>query len=232
MRYLTVKDLTFYYDKEPVLEGVSYHIDAGEFVTLTGENGAAKSTLLKASLGLLKPSQGSVERAELNREGQVLRIAYLPQTVSSFNSGFPSTVEEFVASGRYPRKSWWKGLTEHDKEHVQVSLEAVGLWEQRKSFIGALSGGQKQRVALARMFASDPDFFVLDEPTTGMDAVSKEDFYELMHHSAHKHGKAVLMVTHDPEEVAEYADRNIHLLRKQDSPWRCFQLHQGEEEGT
>ncbi|MHB9782797.1 metal ABC transporter ATP-binding protein [Streptococcus sp. 10F2] len=232
MRYLTVKDLTFYYDKEPVLEGVSYHIDAGEFVTLTGENGAAKSTLLKASLGLLKPSQGSVERAELNREGQALRIAYLPQTVSSFNSGFPSTVEEFVASGRYPRKSWWKGLTEHDKEHVQVSLEAVGLWEQRKSFIGALSGGQKQRVALARMFASDPDFFVLDEPTTGMDAVSKEDFYELMNHSAHKHGKAVLMVTHDPEEVAEYADRNIHLLRKQDSPWRCFQLHQGEEEGA
>lgn len=232
MRYLTVKDLTFYYDKEPVLEGVSYHIDAGEFVTLTGENGAAKSTLLKASLGLLKPSQGRVERAVLNREGQALRIAYLPQTVASFNSGFPSTVEEFVASGRYPRKSWWKRLTEHDQEHVQVSLEAVGLWDQRKSFIGALSGGQKQRVALGRMFASDPDFFVLDEPTTGMDAVSKEDFYELMHHSAHKHGKAVLMVTHDPEEVAQYADRNIHLLRKQDSPWRCFQLHQGEEEGA
>lgn len=232
MRYLTVKDLTFYYDKEPVLEGVSYHIDAGEFVTLTGENGAAKSTLLKASLGLLKVSQGSVERASVNRDGQPLRIAYLPQTVASFNSGFPSTVEEFVASGRYPRKSWWKRLTEHDQEHVQVSLEAVGLWEQRKSFIGALSGGQKQRLALARMFASDPDFFILDEPTTGMDAVSKDDFYELMHHSAHKHGKAVLMVTHDPEEVADYADRNIHLLRKQDSPWRCFQLHQGEEAGV
>ena len=126
MRYLTVKDLTFYYDKEPVLEGVSYHIDAGEFVTLTGENGAAKSTLLKASLGLLKASQGSVERASVNRDGQPLRIAYLPQTVASFNSGFPSTVEEFVASGRYPRKSWWKRLTEHDQEHVQVSLEAVG----------------------------------------------------------------------------------------------------------
>ncbi|NYS33475.1 metal ABC transporter ATP-binding protein [Streptococcus danieliae] len=232
MRYLTVKDLTFYYDKEPVLEGVSYHIDAGEFVTLTGENGAAKSTLLKASLGLLKASQGSVERASVNRDGQPLRIAYLPQTVASFNSGFPSTVEEFVASGRYPRKSWWKRLTEHDQEHVQVSLEAVGLWEQRKNFIGALSGGQKQRLALARMFASDPDFFILDEPTTGMDAVSKDDFYELMHHSAHKHGKAVLMVTHDPEEVADYADRNIHLLRKQDSPWRCFQLHQGEEAGV
>ncbi|NYS49043.1 metal ABC transporter ATP-binding protein [Streptococcus danieliae] len=232
MRYLTVKDLTFYYDKEPVLEGVSYHIDAGEFVTLTGENGAAKSTLLKASLGLLRASQGSVERASVNRDGQPLRIAYLPQTVASFNSGFPSTVEEFVASGRYPRKSWWKRLTEHDQEHIQVSLEAVGLWEQRKNFIGALSGGQKQRLALARMFASDPDFFILDEPTTGMDAVSKDDFYELMHHSAHKHGKAVLMVTHDPEEVADYADRNIHLLRKQDSPWRCFQLHQGEEAGA
>lgn len=61
--------------------------------------------------------------------------------------------------------------------------------------------------------ALDPDIFVLDEPTTGMDAGTANTFYELMHHSAHNHGKSVLMITHDPEEVKEYTDRNIHLVR-------------------
>ena len=104
--------------------------------------------------------------------------------------------------------------------------------EHRDKPLGALSGGQKQRAVIARMFASDPDIFVLDEPTTGMDAGSKDEFYELMHHSAHHHGKAVLMITHDPEEVSHFADRNIHLVRKQNSPWRCFNVHEkdgGEE---
>ena len=75
------------------------------------------------------------------------------------------------------------------------------MWENRHKRIGSLSGGQKQRAVIARMFASDPDIFVLDEPTTGMDAGTTATFYELMHHSAHKHGKSVLMITHDPEEV-------------------------------
>ncbi|MFK5291797.1 zinc ABC transporter ATP-binding protein, partial [Lactococcus lactis] len=75
------------------------------------------------------------------------------------------------------------------------------------------------------MFASDPDLFILDEPTTGMDDVSSSDFYELMHHAAHKHGKSVLMVTHDPEEVKDYADRNIHLLKDKNGKFACFDLH-------
>ncbi len=70
MRYIEISDLTFYYDDEPVLEDVSYHVDAGEFVILTGENGAAKSTLVKASLGLLKPSKGMIKIVEKNQEGK------------------------------------------------------------------------------------------------------------------------------------------------------------------
>jgi zinc transport system ATP-binding protein len=95
-----------------------------------------------------------------------------------------------------------------------------------------LSGGQKQRVVIARIFASDPDIFILDEPTTGMDAGTTETFYELMHHSAHKHGKSVLMITHDPDEVKHYADRNIHLVRNQKMPWRCFNVHGTDVKGA
>lgn len=152
----------------------------------------------------------------------------MPQQVASFNAGFPSTVYEFVKSGRYPRSGWFTRLSKHDEEHVRTSLESVGMWDSRHKRIGSLSGGQKQRVVIARMFASDPDIFVLDEPTTGMDSGTTDTFYELMHHSAHRHGKAVLMITHDPEEVKAYADRNIHLIRNQRFPWRCFNIHDAE----
>lgn len=225
MRYIDVKDLSFYYDDEPVLENISYYVDDKEFVTLTGENGAAKSTLLKATLGILHPQKGIVEISKLNNKGKKLRISYLPQQVASFNAGFPSTVYEFVSSGRFPRNGWFKKLTTHDYEHVEKSLKSVGMWGFKDKKIGELSGGQKQRIVIARMFASDPDLFILDEPTTGMDDVSRRDFYELMHHSVHHHGKSVLMITHDAEDVKEFADRNIYLVRNQDSPWRCFSVH-------
>ena len=195
MRYITVEGLSFQYDAEPVLDNIHYHLDSGEFVTLTGENGAAKSTLIKATLGILKPKKGTVTISDTNKDGKKLRMAYLPQQIASFNAGFPSTVYEFVKSGRYPHQGWFRRLNKHDLEHVQRALESVGMWENRHKQIGHLSGGQKQRAVI------------------------------------HKHGKSVLMITHDPEEVKEYTDRNIHLVRNQKLPWRCFNVHEKDGEG-
>ncbi|MFX3743861.1 ATP-binding cassette domain-containing protein, partial [Streptococcus suis] len=78
---------------------------------------------------------------------------------------------------------WFRRLTAHDEDHVLISLESVGMWEHLDKRLGALSGGQKQRAFIARMFASDPDILILDEPTPGMDAGTKDAFYQLMHHS-------------------------------------------------
>lgn len=229
MQYIKVNDLAFHYDDEPVLENISFEVDSGDFVMLTGENGAAKSTLLRNILGLLKPTKGSVDLSKKNRWDEKLVVGYVPQTVSSFNAGFPSTVLELVQSGRYPRGKWFKKLDKEDKEHVRRSLESVGMWDMRHKKIGELSGGQKQRISIARVFATDPDLFVLDEPTTGMDVHSREEFYKLLKHNAEDHGKGILMVTHDHEELSHYANKHIELIRKEDSPWRCFSMDSCKE---
>lgn len=227
--YIDVQHLAFHYDKEPVLDDISFSVQAGEFVILTGENGAAKTTLLRNILGLLNPTKGHVTIAKKNIHGSKLVVGYVPQHVSAFNAGFPSTVLELVESGRYPRGRWFKALTAEDHAHVKRSLESVGMYEQRHKKIGDLSGGQKQRISLARVFATDPDLFVLDEPTAGMDAQSRHQFYELLKHSTAYHQKAIMMVTHDYDDLKQYADKHIELIRKEDSPWRCFSMDSCKE---
>lgn len=222
--YIEVKDLSFNYEDEPVLTGINFTVVPGEFVMLTGENGAAKTTLLRNILGLLNPTTGEVRRAQTNASGEKLSVGYVPQQVASFNTGFPSTVRELVESGRYPKGRWFKKLTDKDKKHVRRALDSVGMWEMRHKKIGELSGGQKQRISLARVFAMDPDLFVLDEPTTGMDSQSREEFYKLLKHNTTVHHKAILMVTHDHLELRPYVDKHIELLRKENSPWRCFSM--------
>lgn len=222
--YIEVNDLSFKYEEEPVLSDITFIVDSGEFVMLTGENGAAKTTLLRNILGLLKPTTGKVTIASKNIRGNELKVGYVPQQVSSFNIGFPSTVLELVESGRYPQNRWFKKLDKKDKEHVRRALDSVGMWDMRDKKIGELSGGQKQRISLARVFAMDPDLFVLDEPTTGMDSESRDAFYKLLKHNARVHDKGILMVTHDHLELRPYVDKHIKLLRKENSPWRCFSM--------
>lgn len=229
MKYIEVENVSFSYDTEQVLNNISFHVNAGEFAILTGENGAAKSTLLRLILGLLKSQQGKASIAKTNAKGQSMLIGYAPQQIASFNIGFPSTVYDLVASGRCPNGKWFKKFDAHDKEHIEKALKSVGMWEMREKRIGELSGGQKQRIFLARLFATDPDVFILDEPTTGMDIESRKQFYHLLQHSCHGHGKAVLMVTHEDGVLDNYVDKHIHLVRDEQSPWRCFSMRTCQE---
>ncbi|MBS4750291.1 ATP-binding cassette domain-containing protein [Granulicatella sp. zg-ZJ] len=224
MAYIDVHQLSFSYDAERVLDNISFQLEAGEFAILTGENGAAKSTLLKLILGLLKPQEGSAHISPVNQFGQKMLIGYAPQQIASFNVGFPSRVYDLVASGRYANGKWFKRLDAHDKEHIEKSLKSVGMWDLKYKRIGDLSGGQKQRIFLARLFATDPDLLILDEPTTGMDIQSRKQFYDLLKHSCQHHHKAVLMVTHEDDILDDYIDKHVHLVRKEHSPWRCFSM--------
>ncbi|MGF3114283.1 metal ABC transporter ATP-binding protein [Facklamia sp. P13055] len=224
MKVLSVKNLSFYYEEEKVLNNITFDIASGEFVILTGENGAAKSTLVKNIIGLLKPATGEISIAKKNKAGDKLSLGYVAQNISAFNSGFPSTVQRFVESGRYSQNRWFKSLDAEDYEHVDRALEAVGMANMRDKLIGQLSGGQKQRIILARIFALDPDLYVLDEPTNGMDSQSRRKFYQLLQHLTKHHGKSIMMVTHADDEIEGFYDREIRLIREEGSPWRCFSM--------
>lgn len=210
----SLRDIVFGYENEPVIRNVSADIHAGEFIAVSGPNGAAKTTLLKLMLGFLKPWSGTVRfSAELGRS----RVAYVPQQASSFNAGFPSKVIELVRSGCYPELGLFRRFRREQHELVEEALKAVGLWEQRNRKIGELSGGQKQKACIARAIVQRPDLLVLDEPVTGMDAASRTRFYEWMRQQVKEEGRTVIMVTHGLDEAQDYLDRVIYLEGKEES---------------
>ncbi|MDQ0901789.1 metal ABC transporter ATP-binding protein [Paenibacillus sp. V4I7] len=221
MLVASMDEVEFGYNDVPCIQDASVEIQSGEFVAITGPNGAAKSTLLKLLLGLLDPWKGTIFLSSINKEGKKLKVGYVSQQISAFNSGFPSTILEFVQSGRYASRSWFRKLDKEDEVQTEKALRQVGMWDLRKRKIGELSGGQKQRICIARALAQEPDMLVLDEPTTGMDQDSRFGFYEMMHHQVKALGRTVVIVTHGLSEVAPYLDRIIELERKEDGGWKC-----------
>ncbi|AWB44490.1 zinc ABC transporter ATP-binding protein [Paenibacillus sp. CAA11] len=218
----SMQDVVFGYGDEPVVENITLDIHVGEFLGITGPNGAAKTTILKLLLGLLKPWSGTVRIHEEALAGRKLVVGYVPQQVASFNSGFPSKVIELVRSGCYSRLGLFRRFTEEQEAVVERSLKQVGMWEFRNRKIGELSGGQKQRICIARALAQEPNVLILDEPTTGMDQASRIGFYELMKHYVQVHRLTVIMVTHGLEETGAYLDRVISLERKESEEWKCL----------
>ncbi len=197
---IRLKEVTFAYPGgRPVLHDINLEVRAGDFIVILGPNGAAKTTLLKIMLGLLKPQQGTVEIAA---EEQARPKGYIPQKATEINPGFPATVEEIVALNVTDRKK--------KKALCEEALRRVNLWEKRGDLLGTLSGGQMQRVMIARALIASPRLLFLDEPYTGLDADSQADFTELLK-GLHKEGLTILMVTHDLEPVSRQTDRFLYL---------------------
>jgi zinc transport system ATP-binding protein len=218
----SMRNVVYGYSDVPVVEQLSLDMFQGEFLGITGPNGAAKTTVLKLMLGLLKPWSGTVTLNDSALQGGKLEIGYVPQTVASFNSGFPSKVIELVRSGCYARLGLFRKWNAEQEAIVEQSLKQVGMWDYRRRKIGELSGGQKQRVCIARALAQRPNVLILDEPTTGMDQQSRRGFYQLMRHYVSSHGMTVVMVTHGLDEASEFLDRVIQLERKESEVWQCL----------
>ncbi|WP_088013944.1 metal ABC transporter ATP-binding protein [Gottfriedia acidiceleris] len=224
MSLIHLKNVKFGYHHTSVIDNVSFEVNKGEFIGITGQNGASKSTLLKLMLGLLKPWSGEVQ-INKNASNQPIKIGYVPQQIASFNVGFPSTVIELVKSGRFNQKKWFEKMNKTDHDVIKNALVMVGMWDYRYYKIGSLSGGQKQKICIARVLASEPNLLVLDEPTTGMDKESRESFYQFLNHQVRKHNRTVVMVTHEKGEVEQYLDKIIHLEKGEHGEWRCLTLN-------
>ncbi len=203
---ITVENVSFAYDEQPVLKNVSLTVEAGDFLGLIGPNGSGKTTLLKLMLGLKQPDSGHVElygtRADKFKQGT--RLAYVAQQSSEADTKMAVTVREVVRMGRYAHAGLMP-LSDEDSQLVDAALETVGISELANRKISRLSGGQKQRTYIARALASEADLLALDEPTVGVDADSVEAFYELLG-ELNSEGMTIVLIEHDIGVVAQHAN--------------------------
>jgi zinc transport system ATP-binding protein len=191
-----IKDVSFRYNHDLVLEGITMDIPKGEFLGVIGPNGSGKSTLLKIILGLLTPTTGKVFLfgKELSKFTDWHKIGYVPQKVVQ-QLHFPVTVSEVVSLGLI-------GTKNPSKNAISDALTSVGMLAFKTRKIEELSGGQKQRVFIARALVSKPELLVLDEPTVGVDVEAQAEFYELLRKLNTEMNLTLILVSHDIDVVA------------------------------
>lgn len=211
MRIVDARRATGGYDRRLALHGVDLSVESGEVVALLGGNGSGKSTLVKAVLGLVPLAAGAVRLFDtpLDRFRQWRRVGYVPQRMGAAG-GVPATVTEVVNAGRLAHRRIPMPMRRRDQRIVAEALEAVDLADRAADAVSTLSGGQQQRVLIARALAAEPDLFVLDEPTAGVDAASQELLADLLAERV-RTGAAVLLVAHELGPLAEVADRAVVL---------------------
>jgi putative ABC transport system ATP-binding protein len=194
------------------LESLDLDVQAGEFLALMGPSGSGKTTLLNLLSGIDSPSSGSLvihgtdlsalSRRELTawrarNVGYIFQLYHLIPVLTAFeNVELPLLLSPISKRDRHAR--------------VVAALDLVSLADRMHHTPAELSGGQEQRVAIARALVADPPLLVADEPTGDLDRESADRILELLQQLARRHGKTIVMVTHDARAAAA-ADRTLHL---------------------
>jgi zinc transport system ATP-binding protein len=192
---LEAHDIVVGYQGHVVLSNASVKVRSGEIVTLIGPNGAGKTSLVRAMLGLIKPTSGTVTR----RAG--LSIGYMPQRLH-IDPALPMTVRRFLQLGTKP------GLGKTLK-----ALQDVGAEHVAEAPLQSISGGETQRIMLARALLREPELLVLDEPVQGVDITGQAELYRLINTLRKQRNMGVLMVSHDLHVVMAQTDHVVCLNR-------------------
>lgn len=209
---LTAEHLSLAYDARPVVEDVSFAVDAGEMVSIVGPNGSGKSTLLRGLSRLHKPMRGRVLLGEQDIRHMGARdvarvLAILPQ---SPDAGLDLTVRELTWRGRYPHQGILQRAHAPDYEAVDWAMHAADVAQFADRPIGQLSGGERQRAWIALALAQQPRVLLLDEPTSFLDIQHQLEVMHLLRRLNHE-GMTVVCVLHDLVLAARLSDRVIGM---------------------
>lgn len=208
---ISVQNVSFRYDRDLVLEDVSFTVKRGDYVGIIGPNGGGKTTLLKIILGLLAPAQGTVRvfGSDVYRlKEERAHIGYVPQRLGAIDGAFPATVAELAATGRTARIGLFRRPTAEDRSAIDRALAIADMERWRNALVSELSGGTRQRAFIARALAGEPQVLILDEPTAGVDVPAQERFYAFLADLNHKHGLTIILVSHDIDVVSN----EVHTL--------------------
>ena len=194
---IKIDNMSFAYNKNtsPLLKDVNLDIPKGVYLSIVGENGSCKTTLIKLILGLLTPISGSITVDTDN-------IAYVPQRLDGFNSQFPISIYEIL-------KIHAKSLKLDPKSSSIDVLEKVNMLKFKENLIGNLSGGQQQRVFIARALIGNPDLIILDEPSTGVDVKNQQEIYSLLSKINKEQGTTIISIEHNMDIALKYS---THIL--------------------
>ena len=210
MSVLSLKNISFSYDKTPVLLNVSYEFEKGKMYCIVGKSGAGKTTLLSLLSGLAKPTGGEIFYNDKNVDKidkYKFRSRYIGVVFQSFNlitkyTALENVILSMDVAGYRCKKK---------KQRARDLLKSVGLDEEADRRVLKLSGGQQQRVAIARALSYDPDIILADEPTGNLDTETQREIMNIFRNLSDQ-GKCVILVSHSPD-VAAMCDERYELVK-------------------
>lgn len=208
---LNVNGVRFRYGSRDILKDVELEAKSGEVLAVIGANGAGKSTLIRCINRILKPQKGTVfldgkELSSFTAKERACMLGYVPQTAKDV---FSFNVMETVLMGRKPHISW--GVGKKDLKIVNSILLRMGLKQFVERYLYELSGGERQKVLIARALAQEPEVLLLDEPTSNLDVRHQLEVMELIQSIAREQKKCVIIVVHDLNLAARFADKILML---------------------
>ncbi|MEH6991692.1 ABC transporter ATP-binding protein [Neobacillus drentensis] len=210
---LSTDELSIGYGEALIVKNLSIEVPDKKITTIIGPNGCGKSTLLKAITRIISHQSGNIlldgkDISKVNTKILAKQMAILPQTPESA-SGL--SVGELVSYGRFPYQKGFGRLTKKDYEVIDWALEVTGTIDFKFRPVDALSGGQRQRVWIAMALAQETEIIFLDEPTTYLDMAHQLEVLELLQKLNYEQERTIVMVLHDLNQAARFADHIIAL---------------------
>ncbi|MFE2940192.1 ABC transporter ATP-binding protein [Streptomyces sp. NPDC059255] len=213
MSKLVARELTLAYEDRTVVHGLDLAVPDGRVTVIVGPNACGKSTTLRALGRLLRPKGGSVlldgtELARIPTRRIARSIGLLPQSPAAPEA---ITVADLVSRGRQPHQHWWQQWSDEDERAVTDAMARTDVTALADRSVDELSGGQRQRVWIAMALAQETELLLLDEPTTFLDIAHQVEVLDLVRRLNHEQGRTVVIVLHDLNQAARYADHLVAM---------------------